>query len=153
MSVVLYLFDLAFMAIDREAIQHVRSAWGEEDTRTELQIARRRRLIWGWVDSITLKDGDIDHVVVTRHGGVVAIESKWRNTINPRDVADMARSARRAAGRAEGLGRSLLPSERGARHRLRTRPITVTPLVVVWGGAQHYLPEAAVHDGVRFLPG
>lgn len=148
LGVVLYLYDLAFMAVDREAIQHVRGAWGEGNTRTELQIARRRRLIWGWVDSITLKDGDIDHVVVTRSDGVVGIDSNWRNTIDNRDVADMARSARRAAGRTEGL----LPSERGARHRLKTRPITVTPLVVVWGGAQQDLPEDAVHDGGRFLP-
>lgn len=150
---VLYLFDLAFMASDREAIQHVRGAWGEENTRTELQSARRRRLIWGWVDSITLQGGDIDHVVVTRRGGVVAIDSKWRNALDSRDVTQMARSAQRAAGRTEGLGRSLLPTERGARHRLKTRPITVTPLVVVWGAAQHELPDDAVHDGVRFLPG
>lgn len=149
----LYACDLSFMASDREAIQHVRGAWGEDNTRSELQTARRRRLIWGWVDSITLKVGDIDHVVVTRRAGVVAIDSKWRNRLDRRDIEEMARSARRAAARTEGLGRGLLPTERGARHRKKTRPLTVTPIVVVWGAAQHDLPESAQHEDVPFVAG
>jgi hypothetical protein len=154
-GIVLYLGDVAFMASDREAIQHVRGAWGEDNTRNELQIARRRRLVWGWVDSITLEVGDIDHVVVTRSGGVVAIDSKWRNAIDRGDIEQMARSARRAASRAEGLGGQLLrTSERSkAKHRSKSRPLTVTPVVVVWGAAQHDLPEDAAHDGVRFIAG
>lgn len=37
-----------FLAVDREALWHVRGAWGEDNTRSELQRAKRKRLIWGW---------------------------------------------------------------------------------------------------------
>ena len=120
--VALYLHVLhnAFLANDREAIWHLRGAWGEDNTRSELQAAKRRRLIWGWVDSITLQNGDIDHLVVTRRGGLVAIDTKWRTDTH--DVIDMARAAQRAKSRAEALTQTVLTRERGARHRSKGNP-------------------------------
>lgn len=149
----LHLLHSAFLAHDREAIWHVRGAWGEDNTRTELQRARRRRLIWGWVDSINLQAGDLDHVVVTRGGGLVAIDSKWRSQVTSGDTAEMARAALRAKSRAEGLARTLLKSDRAARHRAKVQPLTVTPVVVLWGAAQRTMPDDRVLDGVRFLAG
>ncbi|GAB3785199.1 hypothetical protein [Nocardioides ungokensis] len=148
----LHLLHAAFLATDRQAMHHVRGAWGEENTRSELQRAKRKRLIWGWVDSISLKAGDLDHLVITRRGGLVAIDSKWRNTPDANDAAEMARSANRARLRAEGLAQTLLRTERGA-HRARTRSVSVTPLVVVWGAAQHDLREDAAVEGVAFVRG
>lgn len=149
----LHLLHSAFLAHDREAIWHIRGAWGEDNTRSELQRAKRRRLVWGWVDSINLQAGDLDHVVVTRRGGLVAIDSKWRNQVTSGDTAAMARAALRAKSRAEGLARTLLKSERGARHRARIQPVTVIPVVVLWGAAQQTVPDGAVIEGVRFLAG
>lgn len=149
----LHLFHSAFLAHDREAIWHIRGAWGEDNTRSELLRAKRRRLIWGWVDSINLQAGDLDHVVVTRSGGLVAIDSKWRNQVTSHDNTEMARSALKARSRAEGLARTLLSSEHGARHRARVQPFRVTPVVVLWGAAQGEVPEEAAVEGVRFLAG
>ena len=149
----MHLLHSAFLAHDREAIWHVRGAWGEDNTRSELQRAKRRGVIWGWVDSINLQVGDLDHLVVTRRGGLVAIDSKWRNHVTSDDTTEMSRAALRAKSRAEGLARTLLKSERGARHRARVQPLTVTPVVVVWGAAQRTVPDGAVIEGVRFLAG
>lgn len=95
----LHLVHSAFLAFDGEAIRELRGAWGEENTRSELQRARRKGLIWGWVDSITLQAGDLDHLVVTRNGGLVAVDSKWRNQAN--DTIEMAGAAKKARLRAE----------------------------------------------------
>jgi hypothetical protein len=147
----LHLLHNAYLANDREAIRHLRGAWGEDNTRSELQIAKRRRFVWGWVDSITLQNGDIDHLVITRRGGLVAIDTKWRTDTH--DVIDMARAAHRAKSRAEALAQTVLTRERGARHRSKGNPLTVTPVVVLWGAAQHTIPEGAQHDGIDFIPG
>ena len=152
-SAALHILNSAFLAHDREAIWHVRGAWGEDNTRNELLRAKRRRLIWGWVDSINLQAGDLDHVVVTRGGGLVAIDSKWRNQVTSGDSVEMAHAALKTKSRAEGLARTLLRSERGARHRARVQPLTVTPVVVLWGAAQRTVPDGAVIEGVRFVAG
>jgi hypothetical protein len=149
----LHLVHLAFLANDREALWHLRGAWGEDNTRSELQRAKRRRLIWGWVDSISLQAGDLDHVVITRRAGLVAVDSKWRNEVTAADTTDMARAARKAKARAEGLARTVLRSERGARHRAKVPSLAVTPAVVVWGAAQHTVPDGAVLEGVSFVAG
>ncbi len=149
----LYMLNTAFLACDREAIRHLRGAWGEENTRNELQTAKRKRLVWGWVDSISLQAGDIDHLVVTRHGGLVAVDSKWRSQPTPGDTQDMARAANKARLRAQALAQTLLKRDRGARHRGATNPLTVTPLVVLWGAAQQGVPEGARIDGVDFVAG
>ncbi len=149
----LHLFDAAFIAHDREAIFQVRGAWGEENTSSELTRAKRRRVIWDWVDSISLEVGDIDHLVITRRGGLVAIDSKWRNQLDPSDTFDMARAGKKVRQRAEGLAQTLLRNEAGARHRSRTNPLPVTPVVVVWGALQHEIPDGATVDGIDFVPG
>ncbi|MFC5177498.1 hypothetical protein [Nocardioides taihuensis] len=146
-----HVLHLGFLAHDTDAIRHVRGAWGEDNTRSELQRAKRKRLVWGWVDSLDLLYGDIDHLVVTRLGGLVAIDSKWRNKIN--DTAEMARSAQKARLRAEGLTRDLLKGDtRGAR-RAKVNPLSVTAVVVVWGADQHTVPDGAMIDGVEFVAG
>lgn len=149
----LHLLNSAFLAQDREALWHVRGAWGEDNTRSELRRAKRRRLIWGWVDSINLKAGDLDHVVIARRGGLVALDSKWRNEVTANDTAELTHAALRAKRRAEGVARTLLASERGARHRARLQSLTVTPVVVLWGSVQSTVPDDAVIDGVRFVAG
>jgi hypothetical protein len=134
-------------------MRHMRGAWGEENTRTELESAKRRRLIWGWVDSIRLERGDLDHVVVTRHGGVLAIDSKWRNGTSVTDVEAMATAAGRVRSRAESLTRQLLSSER-ARHRARGAAVKVRPLVVIWGAEQRRLPNTGTQvNGIDFVAG
>ena len=149
----LHLLNSAFLAHDQQAVWQMRGAWGEDNTRSELQRAKRKGLIWGWVDSVELQGGDIDHIVVTRRGGVVAIDSKWRNQILTQDVPAMTDSARRATMRAEGVLRTLLKRESGARHRARSQPVVVTAAVVLWGAARTEVPGEATRDGVRFLDG
>ncbi|WP_203231323.1 hypothetical protein [Nocardioides caldifontis] len=109
--------------------------------------------MWGWVDSISLKVGDLDHVVVTRRGGVVVIDSKWRHEVTPHDAQDMARSALKAKLRVEAVARSLphlkLVGGSTARHHISG----VTPVVVIWGAAQHSLPDDAMLDGVAVVAG
>lgn len=147
----LHLVHSAFLAFDGEAIRQVRGAWGEENTRSELQRARRKGLIWGWVDSITLQAGDLDHLVVTRNGGLVAVDSKWRNQAT--DTIEMAGAAKKARLRAEGLANSLLKGERGASHRTKISPLRVTPVIVLWGAAQHGVPDGARVDEIEFVAG
>jgi len=99
----LHLLNSAFLTVDRDAMSQLRGAWGEENTRSELERAKRKGLIWGWVDSVTLAAGDIDHLVVTKSGGLVAIDTKWRASADggrqPRWLARHRRqgSARRAS--------------------------------------------------------
>jgi Nuclease-related domain len=146
-----HLLHTGFLAHDTDAIRHVRGAWGEDNTRSELQRAKRKKLVWGWADSLDLMYGDIDHLVVTRRGGLVAIDSKWRNKIH--DTADMARSAQKVRLRAEGLTRDLLKGDsRGAR-RAKVNPLSVTAVVVVWGADQHTVPDGATVDGIEFIAG
>lgn len=150
-AVYLHLLHTAFLAHDAEAIWHVRGAWGEDNTRDELRRAKRRRVVWGWVDSLALPVGDIDHLVVTRRGGLVAVDSKWRSRIN--DAAEMARAAQKVRLRAEALTRDLLKGDsRGAR-RAKVNPLSVTAVVVLWGPAQHGVPEGATVDGIEFVAG
>ena len=149
----LHLLNSAFLAHDQQAVWQMRGAWGEDNTRSELQRAKRKRLIWGWVDSVELQAGDIDHIVVTRRGGVGVSDSKWRNQITKEDVPAMAGSSRKAALRAEGVLRSVLKRESGARHRTNAKPVTVTAAVVLWGAARTGVPGNANLDGVRFLDG
>ncbi len=147
----LHLLHAGFLAHDREAIRHLRGAWGEDNTRDELRRAKRKRLIWGSVDSITLQGGDLDHLVVTRRGGLVAIDSKWRNHAS--DTIDMSRAAHRARTRAEALARTLLKGESRARHRAKVNPVKVTPVVVIWGAAQHNVPNHARVNDIEFVAG
>lgn len=146
-----HLMHGLFLANEGRAITHLRGSWGEDNTRSELQRAKRRRLIWGWVDSIDLRNGDIDHLVVTRRGGLLVIDSKWRNSTS--DVKDIALSARRTQLRAEAIARTVLTREGGARHRAKANPVPVTPLIVVWGAAQSSIPDDANVEGIPFVRG
>ncbi len=147
----LHLMEAAFFAHTREAISHLRGAWGEENTTDELKRARRKRLIWGWVDSISFQAGDLDHLVVTRHGGLVAIDSKFRNQID--DTMEMAAAAKKVRMRAEALAQTVLKRDKQARHRANLNPLVVTPVVVVWGSAQSEVPADAKVDGIEFVAG
>lgn len=140
----------AFHAHEVAAINQVRGAWGEDNTRDELRRARRKRLIWGWVDSISVSTGDIDHLVVTRRGGLVAIDSKWRSSLH--DVEGMVADARRMRVRAQGVLGDPLRTERG-QHRSHGRAHQVTSLVVVWGPAQRAVPDAHPAVDVDLVPG
>lgn len=146
----LYLIHTTFLLREREAIWQLRGAWGEEATREELRRAKRKRVVWGWIDSIEFRAGDLDHLVLLRKGGFVVIDSKWRSSGT--DAVEMAASARRAGLRAEGLTRTLLKSERGS-HRAKGNNVLVTPLVVIWGPAQHQVPDGCHVEGVDFIGG
>lgn len=146
----LHLINAAFLAHEREAIWQLRGAWGEEATRDELRRAKKKRLVWGWVDSISLQAGDLDHLVLTCNGGFVAIDSKWRS--DGRDLAAMAQSANRAKLRAEAVTRTLLTSERGG-HRAKMHAAEVKSVVVIWGPAQHHVPDDFEVDGIEFVGG
>ena len=146
---------IVFLANDQGAVRQMRGNLGETNTRDELKRAKRRRLIWGWVDSITVFGGDIDHLVITRHGGIVAIDSKWRNDTIGADISRSAVAASKAAGRAKAVLRHLgyFKREHTARRRATDTSITVTPLVALWGPIQHDVPIAARVEDVDFIAG
>jgi hypothetical protein len=146
-----HIVSTTFLAHNRDAIWLLRGAWGEDNTRSELQRAKRKRLIWGWVDSVNFQTGDIDHLVVTRRGGLVAIDSKWR-TEPVTDQVEMARSAQKVKLRAEAVARTLLRGERGT-HRAATNPLSVLPAIVLWGPSQHEVPDQAQSSGIDFIGG
>jgi hypothetical protein len=143
---------LAFLVSDPVAIRQVRGAWGEENTREELKRARRRGHIWGWVDSVTLAVGDIDPLVVTRHGGLIAIDSKWRTRVDSAGRDAMVREASDSRRRAEGVVRTVLSRERSGR-RADGTSLRVRPPVVLWGSSQSSLPDGATFEGVEFVRG
>jgi hypothetical protein len=151
-SLYLGTIGTAFLVHERKAILQLRGAWGEDFTQEELNRARRKKTIWGWVDSVTLQTGDIDHLVVTRSGGLVAIDSKWRSDAERFDPAAIAREASRARLRAEGFVNSFLKAERGSR-RASGKAFRVRPLVVVWGRVRDALPTGASVDGVDIIEG
>ena len=112
------------------SIWQMAGAWGEDSTTDELRKAKRRGLIWGFVNGVATSTGDVDHVVVTKRGGIVAVDSKYhahlRSDTVQRDLVSAAASARRARLIMLSFGRR----------------VEVAPLAVVWGGAQHLLgPE------------
>ena len=156
-TVAIFYFTLriVFLANDQGAVRQMRGDLGETNTRDELKRAKRSRLIWGWVDSITVAGGDIDHLVITRHGGIVAIDSKWRNDTIGADISRSAIAASKAAGRAKSVLRHLgyLKREHSARRRASDTSITVTPLVALWGPIRHDVPIAARVEGVDFIAG
>lgn len=146
---------LLFLVHAPRAIHHVRGAWGEDFTREEIAWAKRRKLVWGSVDSLETARGDVDHLVVTRRGGVLAIDSKWRSTRDPSQTRMNAASATKAAGQARSVLRSrgLLDRDRAARHRLDADTVTVRPVVVIWGSMQKEVTPGLTVDGVPVVAG
>lgn len=141
-----------FLAHEGTAIHQLRGAWGEDNTATELKAAQRQGLIWRSVDSIALEKGDIDHLVVTRHGGIVVIDSKWCSDLDAEKRAIFAFTARRAAKRGEALVNTVTRRSHG-RHSAPRKALTVTPVVVVWGAAQSSVRDDEVVDGVAIVRG
>jgi hypothetical protein len=140
-----------FLAHDPRAISQVRGALGEDNTRCELARAKRKGVIWGWVDSVPYQGGDIDHVVVTRRGGVVAIDSKWRSSLSPAHTHELSLAANRAALLTAALARTVLSPDRGE-HRSRAKAVRVSPVIALWGAARDELPAGGV-DGVPIVTG
>lgn len=116
-------------------------AWGEDATRDELRIAKRKGLIFGSIDNVELRDGDVDHLVVTATG-VVAIDSKWHSHgISDARAAQDAAAASRSGRRAALILRSL------------NFRVPVETIVVLWGGDRRWASGGRVVDGVHFLDG
>lgn len=143
---------LGFLTHDARAMWLVRGAWGEDNTRDELKRASRRRVIWGWVDSVQLQAGDIDHLVVTRAAGLIAIDTKWRTVVTAQDQAEMARAAAKVRLRADALVQQLLSREHG-RHRDAKKVHRVTPVLVLWGPERHRVPEGFQLEGIDVIDG
>lgn len=125
------------------SMNQLAGAWGEGNTSDELRRAKRRRLIWGWIDNVETDSGDVDHLVVTRHGGIVAIDSKWHGVEATKELLRRdAETALASCRRANSILRSI---------KMHRSP---TPLVVFWGGTQQEVPrEGAVLHGVEFIGG
>ncbi|GAA5142469.1 hypothetical protein GCM10023340_06000 [Nocardioides marinquilinus] len=122
-------------------------AWGEEYTRDELRHAHRRRIVRHALHDITLDDGDVDHLVVTRHGGVVAMDSKYRSSVEPGDLTDLAASAAAVAARARQLlGGMQVGGGRGPAPSVRA-------VLVLWGKGQKSLDLPVTVDGVEVVRG
>lgn len=152
LAIVPFVLTVAFLIHERTSIWQLRGAWGEENTRDVLAQARRRRKILGWVDSLTLQHGDLDHLVLTRSGEFILIDSKWRSAGGLESAAEMARSCQRGRVRAEGVLRSVLNPERGS-HRAKGSGTPVTAIIAIWGTAQSELPPGATIDGIEFVGG
>jgi hypothetical protein len=118
-------------------------AYGEDNTRDVLRVAKRRRHVWGWVDNIEVQGGDVDHLVVTP-AGILAIDSKWHGT----DLTDtVLRTDIAAATRAARVGNLILRS-------VRIHDLQVQPLVVLWGRAKEDLDQQhRVIGGVAVVGG
>lgn len=148
---------IAFLTNSRTAIWNLRGAMGESNTSEVLKAARKQQVVWGYIESVAVTGGDIDHLVVTCAGGVLAIDSKWRNKVTADVLTSDAAAARAAARRAESILRSehvgALKREARARHRDIGASFSVTPVVVIWGAVRHEMPDSAIRDGVEFVPG
>ncbi|WP_028645061.1 nuclease-related domain-containing protein [Nocardioides sp. URHA0020] len=150
------MVGVMWLASSQKAVQYLRGALGEDNT-TDVLKAAQRNAVWGFVTGMETGGGDIDHLVVTRSGGVLAIDSKWSNQVTAELLETMATSARKAARRAESIMRSehvgTLKRERGARHRADTTSYTVRPVVVVWGAEGHRMPDTVTRTDVAFVAG
>jgi hypothetical protein len=147
-----WVLHTLFLTTNGPAIFQLRGAWGEDNTIQELKKARRRRLVWGWVNSAAVASGDIDHLVVTRRGGVVVVDSKWCSALTDEVRAAMVNSARRAALRAEGIVNTV-SKRSGGRHR-GSREARVITVVVLWGaGRDDLAPGGETSEGVVLVRG
>lgn len=111
---------------------------GPDQTVDLLRSAQRHHLIWGWVD------GAEGRLVVTRTGGMVAIDAKAHSVdLTPEILANDAQQAQLAGRRASLVLRSC------------DLPPAVRPLLVYWGDIQTDVQKLPVRslEGVEFLPG
>lgn len=72
-AALMHLVNSAVFAHERTAVFQLRGAWGEDNTRSELQKAKKRRLVWGWVDSISFQAG----ILTTWSSLAPAVWSCW----------------------------------------------------------------------------
>jgi hypothetical protein len=116
--------------------------WGEDNTRDVLRGAKRRGLIYGWIDNLEIQGGDVDHLVIAPWG-LVAIDSKWHTS--SLDQASVERDCSRALAAAR-RARLILRSEKHA-----GEPETV---VAIWGAQQLDVPAAGMQrEGVTIVRG
>jgi hypothetical protein len=135
---------LAF-ALHTEGLQQLAGAWGEDNSRDEIDKARRQGHVWGAVHNIEIGGfGDIDHVVLTP-GGVLAAETKWKfRELGRKWLHSDLRQARAAAAKTRSVLRS---KDIGVIH-------DVTPVLVVWGKGRHEIAEGGeLIDGVHVVAG
>lgn len=132
---------IGFMAATGSMWQ-MTGAWGEDNTRDVLRWAKRRGLVFGWVDNVEVEGGDVDHLVATSSGWI-ALDSKWHSvTLDGRVVARDAERTIKAARRAALILRSL------------NHPAPVRPVAILWGGSRDEIPDKhrVAHD-VEFVSG
>jgi hypothetical protein len=116
--------------------------WGEQNTRDKLKSARRRGVIYGFVDNVEIQGGDVDHLVLAA-GGAFALDSKWHGRTITGETLERDRERALAAARR---ARSILLSERVV--------MDVIPVIVLWGGQQGNVPAGAiVRGGVHIVSG
>jgi len=126
------------------AASRVRAPKGEQGIGDLLRSAGKERQVWGWVDDVAVQGGQVDHLVVTREGGVVAIDSRWSSEeLTPELLAD-------------DVHRALLTARRAAQVLdTRDRAPVVRPLLVYWGSIQAEVRKLPVRnlEGVELLAG
>ncbi len=145
-----WMMHLSFVVHDRSAVYELRGAWGEDFTRDVLKRARRRRQIWGVVNGLATQRGDIDHIVVSRNGGLVVIDSKFRTELTAKDWESMIEAGRGHRRSMEALARSIITRSNG-RHRGQER-LPITPAIVLWGPARREVAKQVV-EGVHLMSG
>ncbi len=151
LALVFTIFLSALLLTYSGAAWKLAGAWGESNTRDVLRVARRKGMIWGWVDTMKFSGTDIDHIVVTKMG-LLALDSKWHaRELDAATIHRDVKSAKSSAGKLRTALKSRnlrdisidLPSE-----------LPVRPAVVVWGVAEKQLLECEqLHDGVVFIAG
>lgn len=149
----LHLSHAALAGDEPETIWQTHVASGEESTRDVLRQAKRRRVIWDWVDSVTTEDGHIDHLVLTRTGRLIVLDSTWRSQADRVNVAAVNQSAHRARSRAQAVTRAVTASGAAETDAGRDRSPVARPAIVMWGAAQHTVPDGTEIQGVAFVPG
>lgn len=60
MATFLHVVNTAILAHAPRGVFQLRGAWGEDSIRSELEHAKRKRLVRCWVDSIAVQAGDLD---------------------------------------------------------------------------------------------
>lgn len=116
--------------------------WGEDNTRDVLRSAKRRGLIYGWIDNLEIEGGDVDHLVVAPFG-LVAIDSKCHT--GAYDEISVERDCSRALAATRRA--SLILRSEG--HR-----VDVATVVAIWGAQQQDIPETGEQRrGVTLLRG
>lgn len=100
--------------------------------------------VWTVQHRVELERFDVDHVATTA-SGVLAVETKWMTTSDPKWVAKHLAQTRRAAATVQSLMRSA---------NVGHPTVNVHAVLVVWGGATAQLGRTVREvDGVIVIPG